>query len=106
MCEALRTSSARDFGLSGEVDVFESLVKISEITELVEREKKLDALRWNWMEDAIFFDYFTVERIFAFLLKLEMIGRWISMDKEKGSELFRQIIDKLKDEIQIPAEFR
>ena len=47
VCEALRTSSARDFGLSGEVDVFESLVKISEITELVEREKKLDALRWN-----------------------------------------------------------
>ena len=43
---------------------------------------------------------------FVFLLKLEMIGRWISMDKEKGSELFRQIIDKLKDEIQIPAEFR
>ena len=43
VCEALRTSSARDFGLSGEVDVFESLVKISEITELVEREKKLDA---------------------------------------------------------------
>ncbi len=27
VCEALRTSSARDFGLSGEVDVFESLVK-------------------------------------------------------------------------------
>ena len=45
----------------------------------------------------VFFNYFTVERIFVFLLKLEMIGRWISMDKEKGSELFRQIIDKLKD---------
>ena len=58
------------------------------------------------MEDAVFFNYFTVERIFVFLLKLEMIDRWISMDKEKGSELFRQIIDKLKDEIQIPAEFR
>ena len=36
-----------------------------------------------------------------FLLKLEMIGRWISMDKEKGSELFRQIIDKLKDELSL-----
>ena len=76
------------------------------IEELVEREKKIDLLKWNWMEDAVFFNYFTVERIFVFLLKLEMIGRWISMDKEKGSELFRQIIDKLKDEIQIPAEFR
>ena len=80
--------------------------KISEITELVEREKKLDSLRWNWMEEATFFDYFTVERIFAFLLQLEMIERWIALDKEKGNQLFRSIIDALKDEVQIPAEFR
>ncbi|MDD3039831.1 DUF2764 domain-containing protein [Bacteroides sp.] len=106
VCEVLRTSSARDFGLTGEVDFLESLVKINEITELVEREKKLDALRWNWMEDAIFFDYFTIERIFAFLLKLEMIERWISLDKEKGNQLFRSIIESLKNKVQIPAEFR
>ena len=43
---------------------------------------------------------------FRVFVETGMIGRWISMDKEKGSELFRQIIDKLKDEIQIPAEFR
>ena len=106
VCEALRTSGARDFGLSGEVDCLEQLMKISEITELVEREKKLDSLRWNWMEEATFFDYFTVERIFAFLLQLEMIERWRALDKEKGNQLFRSIIDALKDEVQIPAEFR
>lgn len=104
--EALRTSGARDFGLSGEVDYLEQLVKISEINELVEREKRLDTLRWNWMEEATFFNYFTVERIFVFLLQLEMIERWIALDKEKGSQLFRSIIDALKDEVQIPAEFR
>ena len=92
ICEALRTSGARDFGLSGEVDFLDQLVKISEITELV--------------EDAIFFDYFTIERIFAFLLKLEMIERWISLDKERGNQLFRSIIESLKNEVQIPAEFR
>jgi hypothetical protein bfra3_11191 len=106
VCEALRTSGARDFGLSGEVDCLEQLVKISEITELVEREKRLDSLRWDWMEEATFFNYFTIERIFAFLLQLEMIERWISLDKEKGNQLFRSIIDTLKDEVQIPAEFR
>ena len=106
ICNHFRYIQICDFGLSGEVDVFESLVKISEITELVEREKKLDALRWNWMEDAIFFDYFTVERIFAFLLKLEMIERWISLDKERGNQLFRSIIESLKNDVQIPAEFR
>ena len=106
ICEALRTSGARDFGLAGEVDCFDQLQKINEITELVEREKRIDSLRWNWMEEAIFFDYFTIERIFAFLLKLEMIERWIALDKEKGNQLFRSIIEELKNEVQIPAEFR
>ena len=46
------------------------------------------------------------ERIFAFLLKLEMIERWISLDKERGNQLFRSIIESLKNEVQIPAEFR
>lgn len=106
VCEALRTSTARDFGLSSEVEYLEQLVKISEIEELVEREKKIDQLRWNWMEEATFFDYFTVERLYVFLLQLEMIERWISLDKEKGSQMFRSIIAALKDEVQIPAEFR
>lgn len=92
VCEALRTSGARDFGLTGEVDFLDQLVKISETEELVEREKKIDQLRWNWMEEATFFNYFTVERLFVFLLQLEMIERWISLDKEKGNQLFRSII--------------
>lgn len=103
---AIRTSNARDFGLTGTLEYLEQLMRISETEELVEREKKIDILKWNWMEDAIFFDYFTIERIFVFLLKLEMIERWISLDKEKGNEIFRNIIESLKNEVQIPAEFR
>lgn len=106
VCQALRTSNARDFGLATEVDYLEALMKVSEVEELVEREKKIDQLRWNWMEEATFFNYFTVERLFVFLLQLEMIERWISLDKEKGNKLFRSMIAALKDEVQIPAEFR
>ena len=58
------------------------------------------------MEDNTFFSYFTVEKIFVFLMKLEMIERWVSLDKDKGNEMFRQLIDQLKDEVQIPQEFR
>lgn len=106
VCEMVRTSNARDFGLTEMLDYFEPLLRIAETEDLVEREKKIDVLKWNWMEDAVFFNYFTVERIFVFLLRLEMIGRWIAMDKEKGSEIFRQMIDKLKGEVEIPEEFR
>ena len=102
----MRTSTVRDFGLGTEVDYLDQLMKISEVEELVEREKKIDQLRWNWMEEATFFNYFTIERLFVFLLQLEMIERWLSLDKERGSQLFRSMIEALKNEVQIPAEFR
>ena len=104
VCETLRTSNARDFGLASEVDYLDQVLKIGETEELVDREKRLDRLRWDWMSEATFFNYFTVERLFVFLLQLEIIERWLPLDKEKGYQLFRRMIDSLKDEVQIPAQ--
>ena len=104
ICEQLCTSNARDFGLNETLEYFEALQRIADIEELVEREKKVDMLKW--LEDESFFHYFTIERIFVFLMQLEMIERWISLDKEKGNELFRKMIQDLKNEVQIPEEFR
>ena len=106
VADALRTSNARDFGLADDLEYYEQLVRINDTADLVEREKKIDLLKWIWMEDNTFFNYFTVEKIFVFLMKLEMIERWVSLDKDKGNEMFRQLIDQLKDEVQIPQEFR
>lgn len=106
VCEQLRSSNARDFGLGDKLEYFEWLLHIAEMEDLVDREKKIDLLKWNWLENESFFHYFTIERIFVFLLQLSMIERWISLDKEKGNELFRQMIEKLKNEVQIPEEFR
>lgn len=106
VCEMLRTSNARDFGLGDTLPYLENIQRISEIDDLLEREKKVDLLKWNWMEDESFFNYFTVERLFVFLLQLEMIERWISLDKDKGNELFRALIQGLKNDVQIPEEFR
>lgn len=105
ICQALKTSNARDFGLTTELDYFDQLLKISETDDLVEREKRLDQLRWKWMEDKTFFDYFSIERLYVFLLQLEIIERWISLDKEKGNQMFREIIDSLKGEVRVPSEF-
>lgn len=104
--EKLRSSNARDFGIAEILSYFDSLMRLSEIENLVEREKKVDQMKWDWLENAIFFNYFTVERIFAFLVKIEMIKRWSSMDKECGKELFRKLIDSLKDDVSIPQEFK
>ena len=106
VCEALRTSTARDFGLSAELDYLETVMKIAETEELVEKERKADLLRWKWMEENSCFCYFSIERLFVFLMQIEMIERWIMLDKEKGNQMFRQLISNLKDQVKIPAEFR
>lgn len=106
ICDALRTSGARDFGLAAEIDYIDEVIKISEVHDLVEREKRIDTLRWDWMDEQTFFNYFTVERLFVFLAQLEMVERWIQLDKEKGNRMFRSMIESLKNEVQIPAEFR
>ena len=105
VAKALRTSNSRDFGLTGVMDGFEEVMRISEIDNLVERERKLDVLKWEWMEENSFFDYFTVEKLFAFLVKIQIIERWISLDAEAGGEMLRGMIRQLKDEVKVPQEF-
>ena len=104
--DALRASTARDFVLSSALDYFERVQQISETADLVEREHKVDLLKWDWLDDATFFHYFSIEKVFAFLLRLDILERWIVLDKDKGNELFRKMIGTLKDEIRIPEEFR
>ena len=105
VAKALRTSNSRDFGLTGVMDGFEEVMRISEIDNLVERERKLDVLKWEWMEENSFFDYFTVEKLFAFLVKIQIIKRWISLDAEAGGEMLRGMIRQLKEEVKVPQEF-
>ena len=106
VAKALRTSNSRDFGLTGVMDSFEEILRISEIENLVERERRLDVFKWEWMEEASFFDYFSVEKLFSFLIKVQIIERWISLDAEAGGEMLRSMIQQLKDEVKVPQEFR
>ena len=105
VAKALRTSNSRDFGLTGVMDSFEEILRISELENLVERERRLDVFKWEWMEEASFFDYFSVEKLFAFLIKVQIIERWISLDAEAGGEMLRGMIQQLKEEVKVPQEF-
>ena len=64
----------------------------------MDRERKLDLLKWNWIDENTFFNYFSIERVFAYLLQLEMIERWVSLDKVAGEKMFRSLIGGMKKE--------
>ena len=97
----LRQTNARDFGLNGIFEHLEILIRIGEEKDLLEREKKIDALKWNWLEENSFFNYFGIEKILAFVLRVEMIERWKMLSVEKGASIFRDMLANLKQDIKI-----
>lgn len=104
VADALKTSGARDWGLSFAIGYLDSLMAILEDSDLASRERKIDLLKWNWLEENSFFNYFSIEKLFVFVEKLLMVERWAVLDKEKGQQLFRTLIGNLKSEVTVPTE--
>ena len=102
--KALATSGARDFGIGTELDYLDDVARLHEVADLTERERKLDLLKWEWLEEHAFFCYFSVERLFAFLVKLGIVERWTHIEKERGERVFHELVEHLKDEVEIPQE--
>jgi hypothetical protein len=92
----LRTSHARDFGLGDTVEYLPALQRIAEEPDLYVREKKLDQLKWEWLEEQTFFLTFGVESVFAYLCKLEILERWTALDKSLGEQTFRNLVGTMK----------
>ncbi len=98
----IRKSNARDFNVSGEFEFAPALLQIAETSDIIEREKKMDALRWNYLDDCTFFNYFTIERVFAYIAKLEILDRWLSISPEKGKNDFENILSELQSGYEFP----
>ena len=94
--ENLRTSNARDFGLGNNMEYLPDVQRIAEETDLLSREKKIDVLKWQWLEENTFFKSFSVESVFAYVIRLEMIERWTTLDRTLGEKTFRELIGEMK----------
>lgn len=106
VADALRKSRARDFGLTADVEILDQLMQIHENPDPLDREMKLDLLRWQFLEEETFFNYFTIEKVLAFTLKLMIVERWFELDEEKGRELFKNLINDLETGYEFPEEFK
>lgn len=103
--EMIRTNNTKDFDLGSELDYVKELMQIVDCEDPVEKEKKIDAFKWVWLEEQTFFNIFSVDAVFAYLCKLNMLDRWDKLDVEKGQATFRQIIEDLRGEAKVPEEF-
>jgi hypothetical protein len=100
VAEKLRTSDAPDFELDEASDDtlnewLPALRGIIDESDMLQRQWKMDGLRWKWLDEQTFFNTFDIENIMAYWLKLEMLEYWSCLDKQKGEETFRQIMESM-----------
>jgi hypothetical protein len=92
----IRTSNARDFDLGDSLGYLPAVLRIAEESDLLLRERKVDLLKWEWLEETTVYQTFDMENIIVYLLKLEMMERWATLDKTTGERSFRHLVGAMK----------
>ncbi len=94
--EQLRRSSAADFGLRGELPYIDTvLAAVNDEQNLLEKEHKIDLIRWNESEELSVYDYFNIDFILSYLTRMNIVARWTLLDKERGRRMFDRLIAEL-----------
>lgn len=69
------------------------------------KEKEIDRLKWEYLDEQTCYHYFTIEQILSYVIKLLITERWAKMDAEKGKIFLTQLINDLKKSYKLSHEF-
>ncbi len=95
--EALQRSSAADFGLRGELDYMEALISaLGDEENILEKEHRIDRIRWDKSLEIAEFDYFTIGTILSYLVRLDIVARWTQLDEKRSREFFSRLLAELE----------
>jgi hypothetical protein len=78
---------------------FEEALKVDNILadqDLVSREKGLDDVLWDKIDSLATFHYFDIEAVLAYIAKLRIVTRWLSLDEEVGRDVFRRLLKNVR----------
>ena len=73
-----------------------TLDKIYEDTDILAKERAIDRLVWEKIDEITTFDYFDIDAILGFLAKLHIAQRWMVLDEESGRAMFRQLTREVR----------
>jgi len=102
VAEHLRThTTQKDFGLGEVMDEYQEILALAQIENLMDREKAIDAIRFEWLQSRTEFDYFSAEMVFAYYLEAVMLHRWSILTVEEGEKIFRELVSEMKKGIKL-----
>lgn len=94
--EQLQRSSAADFGLRGELGYIDAVIAaVGDEQNLVEKERRIDLIRWNEALELAAFDYFDIDAVLSYLVRVNIVARWAQLDPVRGREMFARLLAEL-----------
>lgn len=96
IADNLRRNTARDFGIGREFEYTEQVLHLHAMHNLTAREKALDQLRWDFIDEQNTFAYFSIDRLIGFVLKLRMLQRYKKLRSDIGEINLTQLLRQLE----------
>lgn len=105
--QQLLTSKAADFELGDKLPYLSRVLQIANERDIARRERLIDLLKWQWMDEWTFVRVFDIDNVLCYYLRLGILERWANLNETKGEETFRQIVHSLKGEsAQVLQDFK
>ena len=82
-------------------EVDPELKAASKMENLYERERRIDAIRFAWLEERTRMVSFSLENVLAYYLMTVMLNRWASLTAEKGEAVFREMVKDMKKDVRL-----
>ncbi|MFA8450330.1 MAG: DUF2764 family protein [Bacteroidales bacterium] len=101
---SLLSKTFKETDLNHLLDWYNSFVPIINNENILQRERNIDELKWSLIDQRNIFQYFSIDVLLAYYLKLKIAERWLLLDPEQGKKLFQSIIDKSKELIELPND--
>ena len=96
---SMRDPEAEDTGLEPEEPEFKEAAALQSILEgndILSRERGIDDLYWDKIDELTLFDYLNFDKILGVVAKMMIIRRWLILDEETGRAMFKKLVDEVR----------
>ena len=90
---------AEELGIETEEPVFKEEARLQAILEgkdILARERGIDDLYWDKIDELTLFDYLNFSKILGMVVKMMIIRRWLILDEERGRVMFKRLVDEVR----------
>ena len=96
---SMRDPEAEETGLEPEEPEFKEAAVLQSILEgndILSRERGIDDLYWDKIDELTLFDYLNFDKILGVVAKMMIIRRWLILDEETGRAMFKKLVDEVR----------